>query len=114
VYWAGGDAAEQRPGVGLCSSAARPLRTAGGGAGLLGSFGRWGTCADRRRTARLLQTASRGRGSAQPDENQRDVQTSWQPLPPSFHGGKLKYLVGESWQPSDGVSTLDIGPHGTL
>ena len=34
---AGGDAAEQRPGVVVCSSSAWPHRTTGGGAGLLGS-----------------------------------------------------------------------------
>ena len=66
------------------------------GVGLLGSF--------RRRAA--------GAGRRSPPKTSA-ARANEQPLPLSFHGGKLKYLVEESWQPSNGVSMLDIGPHVT-
>ena len=84
---AGGDAAEQRPGS---LYVARRLGPSG------------------RRAA--AQDCS---GRRSPPKT-RAARVNEQPLPPSFHGGKLKYLVGESWEPSDGVSTLDIEPHVTL
>jgi hypothetical protein len=99
---AGGEAAERCPGVGVCRSAARLLRMTRRGAGLLGPAAQ--DCSRRRRPA--------GAGPRSPPKISA-ARANEHPLPPCFHGGKLKCLVGENWQTLDGVSTLDIGPQGT-